>query len=253
MTYARGLLFAASAMVLAVLLVPLSAAGAAELVIVESTAPQLPAGQVINTTSPLVVPAGARIAIVGDDGKVNRIEGPYSGTPTAAAPAAGGAAAGGDKGVVPALSRLFADKGPSASSWGTFRGAEGGDGADTPPEVWAINMMHAETVCVPSGVEPFLWRADASQAASLILLQLATGREGAIEIIPGKQTAPWPPTLQLRDGGEYAIRDTGNTWERRLFIRVIPADKSSGIAQVAWMSDAGCVRQAKRLLTQLTN
>lgn len=217
---------------------------AADMVIVESTAPDLRAGQVITTATRLNIPPGSHIAIIGEDGKVIKLSGPFSGI---AAPAA---AATSDKGTVQALSRLFADKGPAANSWGTFRGVEiVGDGA-SPPDVWSVDILRSETVCVPAGTQPALWRADASQPLSAILLQEATGREGAIDLNAGQQTLPWPQTPEIVDGGSYAIRDADGNGERRLYVRVIPAGTAIGIPQVAWMSDAGCLRQAKALLAQ---
>jgi hypothetical protein len=233
------------ALVVLVLLTSRAVAFAADMVIVESTAPDLHAGQVIASGKTLNIPAGAKVAIVGEDGKVIKLSGPFSGI---AAPAT---AASSEKGTVQALSRLFADKGPAADSWGTFRGAEiAGDG-DTPPDVWSIDVRRSETACVPAGTQPVLWRADASQPMSGILLLETTGREGPIDLGAGQQTLAWPQTPEIVDGGAYAIRDADGSGERRLFLRVIPAGTPNGIQQVAWMSDAGCLRQAKALLTQI--
>lgn len=228
------------------LMAPIGAAQAADVVVVESTAPELPAGQVIKAGTPIRIPAGARIAVVGEDGKVVKLAGPFSGV---AAPAT---AAASDKGTVQALSRLFADKGPAATSWGTFRGdIASDDTAGTPPEVWAVNIMRSETVCLPAGTRPMIWRPDASQPMSAILLQLSSGREGSIALDAGQQSLPWPSAPEIVDGGEYAIRETGGNGVRRLFVRLIPASQESGVPQVAWMSDAGCLRQAKTLLAQV--
>lgn len=232
------------ALAAAALLASHAAAVAADMVIVESTAPDLRAGQVISAGTTLNIPAGTAIAVVGEDGKVIKLAGPFSGI---AAPAA---AATSDKGTVQALSRLFADKGPAANSWGTFRGAEITGESASPPDVWSVDILRSETVCVPAGTQPALWRADAGQPLAAILLQEATGREGSIDLGVGQQTLPWPQTPEIVDGGEYAIRDADGNGERRLYVRVIPASTAIGIPQVAWMSDAGCLRQAKALLAQ---
>lgn len=234
------LLFAACA-----LLASIATADAADLVIVESTAAELPAGQVIKTGVPITIPAGAQVAVVGEDGKVIKIAGPFSGI---AAPAS---AAASDKGTVQALSRLFADKGPAANSWGTFRGETVGEEASNPPDLWSVNLLRSETVCVPADRKPTLWRADAAQPMAAILLDTKTGHEGNIVLDAGQQTLPWPQTPAIVDGGEYALRDSDGSGERRFFLRVIPGDSASGVPEVTWMSDAGCLRQAKMLLAQV--
>ncbi|NJO67723.1 MAG: hypothetical protein HC826_02000, partial [Rhodospirillales bacterium] len=111
------------------------------------------------------------------------------------------------------------------------------------------------TVCLPGGQPPLLWRADASSPLSLVLLDSASGREGSVSLDTGEQTAEWPDSLPLADNSEYAIRDadatSGDVDDRRLFFRLIPDDRTDQIQQVAWMSDAGCVRQARLLLIQV--
>ena len=60
-------------------------------------------------------------------------------------------------------------------------------------------------------------------------------------------------TVKCLDGGVYAIRDEGNQWERRLSVRFIPADRDTPMDQAAWMSDMGCIRQAKELVARLSS
>lgn len=67
----------------------------------------------------------------------------------------------------------------------------------------------------------------------------------------GQHSALWPRSVPLLDGGEYAVRDPRSLWERRLVVRVIPVGEISTVRQVAWMSDAGCFRQARVLVRAL--
>jgi hypothetical protein len=158
-----------------------------------------------------------------------------------------------EKGVVQALSRLFAASQPAASAWGTFRGSETLQDreAANPPEVWAWNLYRSDSICVPAGVEPLMWRPDATRDEGVVLLHLSTGSEAELELAPGQDHIAWPRSVPLLDGGEYAIRDAGNLWERKLLVHVIPADETGDIRQIAWMSDAGCLRQARLMVTRL--
>jgi hypothetical protein len=222
-------------------------ASAAQFVVVESTAAKLPPGSIVDAAKPLPLAAGERVALVGEDGTMLRLQGPSSAPPTS------GEVVAGDNGVVQALSRLFAANQPSASAWGTFRGNETLQGreAASPPEPWAWNLYRSESICVPAGIEPSLWRPDAAREQAVVLLHLSTGKEAEVAFAAGEATGPWPKSVPLLDGGEYAVRDAGNLWERRLSVRVIPADEAGDVRQIAWMSDAGCLRQARLLVARL--
>jgi len=229
------------------------AAKAAQLVVVEAQGTTLQPGQVIDASQPLQLPAGAKLALIGEDGKVSRIEGPFSGPPSQVA-----GAGTGDPSTVQSLSRLFAGAQPNATSWGTFRGYdspatfrgdEAGRGTGAAQGLWAVNVRRSESACVPADSRPVLWRPEASEALSVVLLHLSTGREAAVDFAAGAHDAAWPTGVPLLDGGEYAIRD-GNLWERRLSVRIIPAESGSDVRRAAWMADAGCFRQARALLAQ---
>lgn len=222
---------------------------ASELVIVDLNIPQLLPGQVIDSHKALILNAGSHISLVDESGKVVKLQGPFSGLVPMED------SGGKDKGVVQALSRLFAPSGPQGSSWGTFRGAEAlrGEEAPGPPDVWAVSVLRSEAVCLPSGVEPLLWRSSTAAPLTIILLHLASGTEATLTFAPGVATASWPGEVVLLDGGVYAIRDEGNQWERRLSVRFIPADRDTPMDQAAWMSDMGCIRQAKELVARLSS
>jgi hypothetical protein len=229
--------------------VGLASASGGQLVIVESTVAKLPPGSIVDAAKPLTLAVGERLALVGEDGKVVRLQGPSSGLPFPA-----DSSASGERGVVQALSRLFASDQPAPAwaAWGGFRGeaSQGGEAAN-PTEVWAWNLYRSDIICAPTGIEPSLWRPDAGRDQRVVLLHLSTGREAEVEFAAGQQSVLWPKAVPLLDGGEYAVRDAGNLWERRLTLRVIPAGESRDIRQIAWMSDAGCLRQARLLVTRL--
>jgi hypothetical protein len=254
----RGLAaFAPLAVLLAALLaalVAVPAASAAQLVVVESTVKGLSAGQVLDESTALQIPAGGQVTVISEDGRISKLTGPYSGKPAASLIDLGGGG-GGNPGTVQALSRLFVSNQPSATSWGTFRGDEtastfrGGD-PTAPAEIWAVDVRRSETACVPAGGSLTLWRPDAGEPLDIILLHIASGREATLAFAAAVQGLSWPAAVPMLDGGEYAIRDTSNRWERRLSLRIIPTDRAGQVDQAAWMSDAGCFRQARAMLAQ---
>ena len=225
-----------------------------QLVVIESTSPQINPGQVIDGSKSLSLPAGVQVTLVGEDGKLTKLKGPFSGAP-AQGKVAGGKAAGGDKKVVAALSRLFASGAPGTSSLGAFRGY--GSAVDSqvlnPPDVWAVNVYRSESLCIPEGVTPTLWRADPGRNLSLIVLHLSTGKEDTVAFPTSVHEAPWPKQVPLLDGGEYSLRDGGNMWERKLVLKSVPKDLPTEAHAIAWMADNGCLRQAKAQVAKLAS
>ncbi|MGF1640289.1 MAG: hypothetical protein ACFCUO_05015 [Rhodospirillales bacterium] len=232
--------------VLLVLLVPTSGE-TSQLVVIQSSNDQILAGQLVDGAKPLSLPAGVEITLVGEDGKMTRLKGPFSGPPLPSA------AADGDPKVVAALSRLFVAGGPGTTSLGVFRGygatadAQGGN----PPDVWAVNVYRSESLCVPEGSTPTLWRPDPGRDLSLIVLHLSTGKEGIVGFPATVHQQPWPAGVPLLDGGEYSLRDGANMWERKLVLKVVPNGLPSEAHGVAWMADNGCLRQAQARLESL--
>lgn len=238
----------AGAVLAALLCLPAaSPASADQFVVIESTAPGIATGTVLQSGQSITLPAGARVSLVSDRGTVATLTGPFSGVP----PVGGGGAS--DPTVVDAISSLFAQTGPRAQSWGTFRGesAMRGEGGDAPSDVWTINLQQSERICLPAGTAPRLWRAAADGELLVVLVHVSSGREAYLRFADGVQDVAWPGELPLIDGGEYALRDTGYLWERHLALRVIPDGTAAGAHQVAWMADTGCFRQARLLLSQL--
>ena len=99
--------FAVTAMIAMIFASKAVAAG--DVVILDSTAPQVAVGDVIDDARPVVIPAGASVSMIMSDGETRLVEGPYEGPLAAALGEAGGAAAalsssrGGDTRVLGAI------------------------------------------------------------------------------------------------------------------------------------------------------
>ena len=239
----------AAVSLLLMLIAGIAGAAGRQLIIIDSNVPRLTPGAIVETSQPLALSKGERLTLVGDDGMIVHLQGPASGPP-----AIGDAAPARDDGVVHALSRLFSSDvaPPTKGGWGGFRGDDSSQARDSGPgDVWAWNVYRSDSICVPAGTEPSLWRPDAAGEQSVVVLHISTGKEAEVALPAGQNSAPWPRSVPLLDGGEYAVRDPRSLWERRLVIRVIPVGEISTVHQVAWMSDAGCFRQARVLVRAL--
>ena len=221
---------------------------ARQLVVIDSSSPQYKAGQVIEGSQRLQLSSGSRMTVVGDDGKVIKLEGPFSGVVgTASEPGNSGGVV-----VVEAISKLFSGETPETGALGTFRGSRGaGQTGTKAPDVWAIDVSQSETQCVPGGMVPTLWRSQASRELT-IAVEFLTSKTGTLVQFPaGVDVVAWPVQVPLEDGGRYSIRDSNDTWRSGLTLRIIPVEQTSTVGRAAWMAENGCAAQARTLMANL--
>ncbi|MBK8175109.1 MAG: hypothetical protein IPK66_07550 [Rhodospirillales bacterium] len=242
----------------AALLVVLGTRGslAADLVVIESTAPGLVPGQIVGTGTPITLASGTGIKVVAEDGRVQSLTGPYSGALTASP---GG---GGDANVVIAIARLFNTPTAETSALGTFRGAaspgggfrgpapDNGASSEASAGSWLIDVRSPAPQCVPTATAPQLWRMDAVRDATLVVERAPDGNGALVRFPAGETTAAWPDGVAV-ETSDYLVRETADAWANTVKLRVIPAGAARDIEQVVWMSDNGCASQAKALLTAL--
>lgn len=242
----------ASVMITAfIFLVSANVASARQLVVVDSTVPELAPGKVLTAGTPVILPPGAKVTLVGDDGRMQKVEGPFSGTL-----GGGPAQAGGDPAVVDTLSKLFTSPTETAAL-GTFRSAEpqmsgfrgtGSTGDPSAPDLWAINVQRGGDQCIQPRTQPMLWRPDAVREATVAVQRLPDGPGGLVRFSAGAQSVAWPGGVPVQDGN-YVLRDSADAWKTTLSLRVVPDGLSGEINRAVWMADHGCESQAKALIT----
>lgn len=213
---------------------------AAELLVLSSTAPDIEAGEMLDGAMSLTLPAGTKVTLVAQDGQTVILEGPFEG-----APSSGGGA--GDPGLLTKLSALVGGPSQDASAIGAVRSA----GGSAPNDPWVVNISRSGHHCVRSGGRPELWRPGADQAGTLSLKRLSPAKRTKTTWPRGQATLPWPERMSLTDGATYMARLRGGSTAKRLVMHVVPADLPTDVHRAVWMSDAGCVGQARRLLATL--
>lgn len=214
---------------------------AGQLVIVESTAPGLESGGILDTAQRLEIAAGARITVIAEDGTVRTLEGPFSGT------LGGGGPASGDRGVVASLARLIAGKGAQSGTLGVMRGGPRAD----PPDPLVVDIFRSGTHCAAADKVVRLWRQNTRRAILLEMKTLPYGAKVRADWPVGASSIVWPGDLALKDGGEYLAKRAKGLTASRLILRLVPAGLPSQAHRIAWMADAGCARQARDLLAGL--
>ena len=223
---------------------------AGQLIVIDSTAPELVPGQVVDGSKVLDIAAGARVILIAEDGQVTTLKGPFSGRPGAGPGVPGGS------GLIGSLSRLVG--GPSAAS-GVLAVMRGSRGAD-PADAWTVNLVRSVHVCVRAGATPVLRRKKSRMAKILTVKAVLGGAEKSVEWPAGSDRIGWPEGLALTDGGRYLARVSsrkslagmsGRTTETTLVVHLAPGGLPSDAHRAAWMADVGCIGQARALLAGL--
>jgi hypothetical protein len=219
---------------LAAMLVAMAGARAGELVVVASSAAELPAGTRLEESARLQLPTGTSVTILAESGRSWVIEGPFDG----AAPEAEGERAG-ETSIVALLSNLLASDGYDIEI-GAVRGLAA---AVTPPQRSWIDVTRSGTYCVAAEGGAVLWRPSAERMATAWLTRIDTASSAAVEWPAGAPTQPWPEALPPAEAAYLAVTERGSG-PARLKLRLLPA-ALDGYEAIAWMAAQGCRDQAR--------
>lgn len=232
-------------MAVAIVLGCLASAHATDLLILRSTvADMLPEGGIIDGTKPLSLPAGAAVTLVGESGNKITLKGPYSGVPGAAEQSAEG---GFGSRMLMALSRLIVGTPRDASRLGATRGAAGAMSDD----LWLINVSMSGDHCLMSDSPAALWRARADNTAPLSIKRYRTKDWVRTEWQAGEETIGWPSDMEVIDDATYLVRVGSGIAVSKVVLHLVPGDLPSDFHRAAWMTEKGCLRQARSLLSRL--
>lgn len=219
-----------------------SAAFAADMVIVASTAPAFSAGQIIQHDTPLDIPAGSSITVIAQNGQSRTLTGPYSGAPGI------GSGSGGKDGVVASLSGLFAGSGQESATLGVMRSIP----PLPPSDPWVVNIGRSGDHCVPAKGSVQFWRAQADRTQILVLKHMGKPRaKSQADWTQDAQILTWPEDVPRIDGGTYLARIKDGKTARKVTLHIAPDGLKSDVHSAAWMADQGCRRQAIILLSTI--
>jgi hypothetical protein len=227
--------------ILAVLLVA-SAAGAGELVVIDSTAPDLMRGQVLDGSEPLELGPGTAVTVVTGDGRVKTLEGPFSGVPFAGEESAPGGSV-----LVRTLSRLVSGKTPDTRELGMTRG----ESLVGRPDAWSIDIIRSGAHCVTDRTHAVLWRPSGATAETLTIRRQPWGEKVSIDWPAGTNSLIWPLALPLENGGLYLVRLSSRISGTKLVVYVVPENLPTDAHLAAWMADLGCNEQAMALVAEM--
>ncbi len=232
-------------MAVAILLGCLGSTLAADLLILKSTDSNLlPEGGIIDGTKRISLPAGATVTLVGEAGNKITLKGPYSGVPGAAEQSAGG---GFGSRMLMALSRLIVGTPRDASKLGATRGAASAMSED----LWKINVSMSGDHCLPAGASAELWRARADKGSTLSIKRYRSKSWVRTQWPAGDDSIAWPGDMDVVDDATYLLRLGAGITVSKVVLHRLPNDLASDFHRAAWMTDNGCLRQVRSLLSSL--
>lgn len=210
---------------------------AGEMVVLKSTSATLKEGSVIDGARPLKLAAGVSVTLIGANGSVVRLTGPYNDTPgKARSPGAG------NPGIVKALGAILSERKVSTASLGVLRSTGGSGGPLADP--WMVNVDGSGTRCIRRDVV-VLWRRDATADQRLTITRAKIGMTAQAQWAAGDRVLP-VSGRKFKDSARYTVERGGRRVE--LIMRVMPGDLTGVAQQAAWMAGVGCKQQALALL-----
>lgn len=202
---------------------------AAELLVIASTVPELPAGATTTTGTSLDVPRDSDLTLVAPSGGVLRIEGPWQGRIEAPA-------ADEDAGLIGQLLSVF--QAPEAdTSLGAMRSFD---------DCEMVELGRTSNVCAPaSGCIEIRTAGEVPRSLAALA---PDGGEVELERAIGGEIWGWPRGTKLQ-AGDYLLTPAGES-AQVLSVHLQPPLESEA-HQIAWMSQAGCMSQAKAALAEI--
>ena len=201
-----------SRLALAALLATGAASAAANVLVVRSTGPSAksyPAGRSLPDNARLQLRAGDTLVILSPRG-TRTFRGPGTFSPSAA---------------VQAGPQTVQGSSGRRARIGAVRNA-GIVPTPSPTSIWDVDVSQSGTACLAGSSGVRLWRADASQAATLTVI----GPNRATQTMnwpAGANTLPWPPGVPIVSDAEYQVSLSGSPVPARIRLRPItsrPAD-----------------------------
>jgi hypothetical protein len=197
-------------------------------------------GDKIPGSQQLKLADGQSLSLIGPDGRMILLKGPYEG-PAAKAVEIKTAS------VTDMLAPLVAAAKVETATPGVIRSATEAGPESSP---WVLDSSKGGDFCVHQAVDYDLWRAD-NDAAATVAIQPASG-PGApvlIQFDARKSRAALPDSLTFIDGAKYKLTGAGKTVEitAHTVPETVPLDRTAA----AWFMSDHCEIQAKALLKTL--
>ncbi|MDH5749677.1 MAG: hypothetical protein OEY85_10250 [Rhodospirillales bacterium] len=209
-----------------------------QMVVVKSTDGALKEGTVINGASPLKLNRGTSVTLIGSDGSIVTLKGPYQKSP---ANELKGKTK--DPGIVKALGALLSQRQISTAALGVVRSATPAASGQL-PDPWAVSINRSGDRCIRNDFV-VLWRDDATTRDTVTISLPDANLTAQADWAAGDRMLPIS-SKKFRDRGRY----TFELGKQRVLLTLhrVPENVNGVAAQAAWMAKTGCEIQALAML-----
>lgn len=228
----RGTLLAVSLALLAFA----PAARAGDLVVVEATGANLRPGQVIDDTQKLVLKSGEQVKLIGQDGSIRTLRGPYEEAPATTTTGGGGE-------ISKALASLVTGQ---RAEFGVVRAKVEDVNLPSP---WVLDVSHSGKVCVRNGEQIVFWRSPSSGGNQLTVMPIDRSWRAQAEWPSGTDRLEAPPNFPIKERRTYLFSLEGQSAAVTLI--GLPDSLVNDRMRAAWMLENNCLAQTKALLKTL--
>lgn len=200
-------------------------------------------GAVVKAGSKIVLPAGARITLLAQSGKVVKLKGPHSGIVRASAERAA-------KGTLAAVAKLITspDKSKTVGATRVASNRPGSGPRNPPADIWVVEADRAGRACT-RGDSLQLWRPG-SNAEAKIGVWHKTGDPKRLVWAGGNQRLELARTMVEPD---MQLSIVSGTRSISIILSVLPAGASAEAdgKLLQWLAARGCTYQARKLISHL--
>lgn len=210
----------------------MSAAKAAQYVVVEARGVGIKVGTIVDPTKPLDLQQGQHLTLVSDGGQTIKLDGPYHKAPQA------------EQGVqlAAAIGALATNNNGRLGEIGTTRGTS----TVNLPSPWLIDATRSGSVCLQQGQAPVLWRPAATQSADVVIMPVDRSWKAQTGWPRGDDRLLVKSDMGMHADASYIVVLNGN--ESALTVHSVPAALSTDQMRAAWMVQKGCTAQAEALM-----
>ena len=213
-------------------------ASVAQVVVIASNTEQFSAGDVVESSREITLPAGTTITLISSDGGTVKLVGPYQGKPSPVPSTS-------NESLIDTLSEIATKE--SQYGLAVFRAKP-----NSATDLWAVNVSRSGTYCVRSDVGVVLQGKQAGGDRVMHIATLADPDDVTSVTWPaGKQVIDWPAATSLIDGTKYFLQFENPDSRRQVKIKLIPTGLPTEAHIAAWMWQNGCDRQARRVVRVL--
>ena len=215
-------------------------ASALEVVVVDSNASDIPAGTVISAGMIINLEEGSEITLLGADGSVGILKGPYNG---AVSKGSGDSADDGE--VIGAVKSLISKSNKQSSSLGAVRSVSSTQSLN----LWDIPIAKSGIYCLTSNVQPTLIRKHSAKAVKMTLKKRKSVKH-EVFWAAGEKSVEWPKEVPLEEAAVYSLKLEGQPLPKKIKIFLIN-ETAEKIKMIPMFLKKKCLNQAQIVLTSL--